>query len=107
MALYRLHINEEETPEDMPGCVCEAGANCNTDHSMVRAKLVIGKSMSSFRRASGRAGVKRWNVAKLQGDCELILVNAKHHGASLRKCLLLQLSHRCMLNMDPNCTRIG
>ena len=24
----------------------------------------------SFRRASGRAGVKRWNVAKLQDDCE-------------------------------------
>ena len=37
---------------------------------MVRAKLVVGQSVRSFRRASGRAGVKRWNVAKLQGDCE-------------------------------------
>ena len=38
------------------------GANCNTDHSMVRAKFVVGESVRSFRRASGRAGVKRWNV---------------------------------------------
>ena len=62
VALYRLRNNEEGTPKDMPGCVCKAGANCNTNHSKVRAKLVIGKSMRSFRRASGRAGVKRWNV---------------------------------------------
>ena len=50
-------------------CV-KRGANCYTDHSMVRAKLVVGQSVRSFRRASGRAGVKRLKVAKLQGDCE-------------------------------------
>ena len=70
VALYRLRNNEEGTLEEMPGCVREARANCNTDHSMVRAKLVVGQSVRFFRRASGRAGVKRWNVAKLQGDCE-------------------------------------
>ena len=63
-------INDEGTLKVMPGCVCEAGANCNTDHSMVRANLVIRKSMRSFRRASGRAGMKRgikgsfWRVWK-------------------------------------------
>ena len=59
VAPYRLCINDEGTPNVMPGCVCEAGANCNTDHSMVRAKLVIGKRMRSFRRVSRRAEVKR------------------------------------------------
>ena len=42
------------------------GANCNTDHSMVRAKLMVGQSAGSFRRASGRAGMQRWNVAKFR-----------------------------------------
>ena len=37
---------------------------------MVRVKLVVGQSARSFRRASGRAGMQRWNVAKLQDDCE-------------------------------------
>ena len=60
VAPYRLCINDEGTLKVMPGCVCEAGANCNTDHSMVRANLVIRKSMRSFRRASGRVGMKRW-----------------------------------------------
>ena len=46
------------------------GANCNTYYSMVRAKLVVGQSAGSFRRASGRAGMQRWNVAKVQDDCE-------------------------------------
>ena len=46
------------------------GANYNTDHSIVRAKLVVGQSARSFRRASGRAGVKKGSVAKIQGDCE-------------------------------------
>ena len=48
----------------MDVCLKRGLNNCNTDHSMVRTKLVIGKSMRSFRRASGRAGVKRWNVAQ-------------------------------------------
>ena len=46
------------------------GENCNTDHSMVRQTLVIGQNARSFRRASGRAGMQRWNVAKVQDDCE-------------------------------------
>ena len=51
--------------------VClKRGANCNTDHSMVRAKFIVGQSARSFRSVSGRAGVKRWNVTKLQGDCK-------------------------------------
>ena len=37
---------------------------------MVRAKLVVGQSARSFRRGSGKAGVKRWNVTNLQGDCK-------------------------------------
>ena len=38
---------------------------------MIRAKLVVvGQSARSFRSVSGRAGVKRWNVTKLQGDCK-------------------------------------
>ena len=37
---------------------------------MVRSKLMVGQSVRSFRRASGRAGVKRWIVAKLQDDYE-------------------------------------
>ena len=44
-------------------------ANCNTDHSMVRVKLMVGRSVRHFRRARERTGVGRWNVAKLQGAC--------------------------------------
>ena len=51
--------------------VClKRGVNCNTDHSMVRAKFIVGQSARSFRRASGRAGMKRWTVTKLQDNCE-------------------------------------
>ena len=52
----------------MRGGVCR-GADCNTDHRLVRAKLVVGRSVRSFKRASGRTGMKRWDVAKLQGAC--------------------------------------
>ena len=45
------------------------GAGCNTDHNLVRAKLVVGRGTKSIRRASGGVGLKRWDVAKLQGDC--------------------------------------
>ena len=67
VALYRLRNNEEGAQEECLDACVKRGAICNTDHSMVRAKLVVGQSARSFRRASGRAGVKRWNV---QGDCE-------------------------------------
>ena len=50
-------------------CVCDAGADCNTDHRLVRAKLVVGRSVRSFKRARGGTGMKRWDVAKLQGAC--------------------------------------
>ena len=62
-------MRKEHRRKCLDVCV-KRGANCNTDHSMVRAKLVVGQSARSFRRASGRTGVKRWNVAKLQGGCE-------------------------------------
>jgi len=62
-------MKKEHRRKCLDVCV-KRGANCNTDHSMVRGKLMVGQSVRSFRRASGRAGVKRWNVAKLQGDCE-------------------------------------
>ena len=42
------------------------GADCNTDHRMLRAKLVVGRRRY-FRRCSGGAGVKRWNVSELMG----------------------------------------
>ena len=41
------------------------GADCNTGHRLVRAKLVVEKSARSFRRGRGGTGMKRWNVAKL------------------------------------------
>ena len=45
------------------------GADCNTDHRLVRAKLVVGRSMRSFKRAHGGSRMKRWDVAKLHGTC--------------------------------------
>ena len=41
------------------------GADCNTDHRLVRAKLVVGKSVRSFKRTRGGTRMKRWDVAKL------------------------------------------
>ena len=38
------------------------------DHRMVRLKLVVGKKRA-FRRKRVNAGVRRWDVAKLHGDC--------------------------------------
>ena len=37
------------------------------DHRVLRAKLVVGKRRY-FRRCSGGAGVKRWNVSELMGE---------------------------------------
>ena len=45
------------------------GADCNTDHRLVRAKLVIGRSVRSFKKACAGPRMKRWDVAKLQGAC--------------------------------------
>ena len=58
-------MREEHQRLCLDACV-KRGANCNTDHSMVRAKLMVGQSAGSFRRASGRAGMQRWNVAKFR-----------------------------------------
>ena len=36
----------------------------------MRAKLVVvGRGTKCLRKASGGAGLKRWDVTKLQGDC--------------------------------------
>lgn len=43
------------------------GADCNTDHRMLRAKVMVGKR-KLFRRRSGETTVKRWDVAKLHGS---------------------------------------
>ena len=61
-----VKMRKEHRRKCLDVCV-KRGTNCNTDDSMVRAKLVVGQSARPFRRASGRAGVKRWDV---QGDCE-------------------------------------
>ena len=54
-------------------------AECNTDHRLLRAKLVVGRIVRSFKRAYGGTGVKRLDVAKLQGACvdEMGRVTAK------------------------------
>ena len=44
------------------------GANCNTDHRMLRAKLVVGRKRA-LRRDRAGTGVRRWDVARLQGAC--------------------------------------
>ena len=43
------------------------GADCNTDHRLLRAKLTVGRSRS-FRRDCAGASVRRWDVARLQGS---------------------------------------
>ena len=45
------------------------GADCNTDHRLVRAKLVVGRSVRSFKKVCAGTRMKRWDVAKLQGAC--------------------------------------
>ena len=42
------------------------GADCNTDHRMLAAKLVVGMK-KAFRKSHSRAVMKRWDVAKLHG----------------------------------------
>ena len=69
VALHRLCDYEGAAPEEVFGCVCDGGADCNTDHRLVRAKLVVGKSVRSFKRTHGGTWMKRWDVAKLQGAC--------------------------------------
>ena len=46
------------------------GADCNTDHRLLRAKVVVvvGKKKSFSRDAAGTA-VRRWDVSKLKGKC--------------------------------------
>ena len=43
------------------------GADCNTDHRLLRAKLTVGRSRSFMRDCAG-ASVRRWDVARLQGS---------------------------------------
>ena len=40
------------------------GANCNTDHQLVRAKVLVGKRCQ-YRTLTGSV-VKRWDVSGLQ-----------------------------------------
>ena len=42
------------------------GADCNTDHRMLRAKLVV-EMKKAFRRNHRGEVLIRWNVAKLHG----------------------------------------
>ena len=42
------------------------GTDCNTDHRMLWAKLVVGRRRY-FRRCSGGADAKRWIVSGLMG----------------------------------------
>ena len=44
------------------------GADCNTDHKLLRVKVVVGKKKSFSRDAAGTA-VRRWDVSKLKGRC--------------------------------------
>ena len=44
------------------------GAECNTDHRMVRMKMILGRKRA-FRREPANVGVKRWDAGKLQGGC--------------------------------------
>ena len=45
------------------------GADCNTDHRMVRAKVVVGKR-KYFRSSTCGVGVRRWAVSGLLGASE-------------------------------------
>ena len=45
------------------------GADCNTDHKMLRAKVVVGRKKLFRRRDVPEVAVRIWNVAKLKGRC--------------------------------------
>ena len=45
------------------------GAECNSDHRMLRMKLAIGRRKRFGRKCDG-VGVHRWDVSKLQGNNE-------------------------------------
>ena len=45
------------------------GADCNTDHRLSRAKVVIGRKKLFRRRDATGTAVRRWNVMKLKGKC--------------------------------------
>ena len=56
--------------KDVSGCVSDvAGAECNSDHRMLRMKLAIGRRKRFGRKCDG-VGVHRWDVSKLQGSNE-------------------------------------
>ena len=50
----------------MPGCVCNA-RHYNTDHRMLRAKVMIGRKKLFRRRDAAGTAVRRWDVMKLKG----------------------------------------
>jgi hypothetical protein len=43
------------------------GADCNTDHRMLRVKVAFGKK--SFRKGVEGTVVRRWDLTKLKGKC--------------------------------------
>ena len=45
------------------------GAECNSDHRMLRVKLVVGRK-KKYRKSCGGVGVRRWDVSKLKGSSE-------------------------------------
>ena len=44
------------------------GVDCNTDHRMLRAKVVDGKN-KSFSTDAAETAVTRWDVTKLKSKC--------------------------------------
>ena len=65
------------------------GADCNTDHRMVRMKMIVGRKRA-YRKERVNAGVKRWDVAKLQGGCVDARGRMRRHGG------LEQAGGRCV-----------
>ena len=65
LATSTLCHHEEETPQEMHGCHCNARAQCNIDHMMLKIKLQFGRK--NFKsRCSGRL-MEKYDVLKLQG----------------------------------------
>ena len=45
------------------------GADCNTDHRMIRMKLIVGRKRF-YKRKCKESSVRRWDVARLKGSTE-------------------------------------
>ena len=45
------------------------GADCNTDHRMIRMKLIVGRK-SFYKRRCKESSMRRWDVARCKGTTE-------------------------------------